>query len=98
TRSGGVSFGFIDASDKTTLVHRRVRVFNRDKSTALFKVTPTYRFANDVSNGAVKVYALPLIAVPGKGDQTIDVFLTIEGSKLRNNLMNAGADGPNPVP
>jgi subtilisin family serine protease len=98
TRSGGVSFGFIDVAEKAVLVHKRVRVFNRSKQPAIFKVKPTYRFANDVSNGAVKIHALPLIAVPGQGDRTIDVFMTIEGSKLRNNLMNAGPDGPNPVP
>ncbi len=98
TRSGGVSFGFVDVAEKAVLVHKRVRVFNRSKQPAIFKVKPTYRFANDVSNGAVKIHALPLIAVPGKGDRTIDVFMTIEGSKLRNNLMNAGPDGPNPVP
>src|SRR5690606_639061 len=44
------------------------------------------------------IHALPLIAVPGKGHRTIDVFMTIEGGKLRDNLMNAGPDGPNPVP
>ncbi len=98
TRGGGVSFGFVDVADRAVLVKQRVRVFNRSRQPAIFKVKPTYRFANDVSNGAVKIHALPLIGVPGQGDRTIDVFMTIEGSKLRNNLMNAGTDGPNPVP
>lgn len=98
TRGGGVSFGFVDVADKAVLVKQRVRVFNRSKQPAIFKVQPTYRFANDRTNGAVKIHALPLIAVPGQGDRTIDVFMTIEGGKLRNNLMNAGPDGPNPVP
>lgn len=98
TRGGGVSFGFVDVADRSVLVRQRVRVFNRSKQPAIFKVKPTYRFANDASNGAVKIHALPLIAVPGRGDRTIDVFMTIDGGKLRNNLMNAGPDGPNPVP
>lgn len=98
TRGGGVSFGFVDVADKTVLVKQRVRVFNRDRQPAFFTVKPTYRFADDVSNGAVKIHALPLIAVPGKGHRTFDVFMTINGRKLRNNLMNAGPDGPNPVP
>lgn len=98
TRGGGVSFGFVDVADKAVLIKQRVRVFNRAKQPAIFKVQPTYRFANDRSNGAVRIHALPLIAVPGQGDRTIDVFMTIEGGKLRNNLMNAGPDGPNPVP
>jgi subtilisin family serine protease len=98
TRGGGVSFGFVDVADKAVLLKQRVRVFNRSKTPAIFKVQPTYRFANDRTNGAVKIHAFPLIAVPGKGDITFDVFMTIEGSKLRSNLMNAGPDGPNPVP
>lgn len=98
TRGGGVSFGFVDVSDKAVVVKQRVRVFNRASKSAIFIVKPTYRFANDRSNGAVRIHALPLISVPGKGDRTIDVFMTIEGGKLRNNLMNAGPDGPNPVP
>lgn len=98
TRGGGVSFGFVDVADKGVLLHQRVRVFNRSSQPGLFKVQPTYRFVNDVTNGAVKIHALPLIAVPAKGDRTVDVFMTIEGSKLRNNPMNAGPDGNNPVP
>jgi minor extracellular serine protease Vpr len=98
TRSGGVSFGFVDVADQGVLVHRRVRVFNSSKQPAIFKVKPTYRYADDVANGAVKIHALPAVAVPAKGDTTIDVYMTIDGSKLRNNLMNAGADGPNPIP
>lgn len=98
TRSGGVSFGFVDVSEKGALVHRRVRVFNSSKQPAIFKVKPTYRYADDVANGAVKIHALPAIAVPARGDTTIDVFMTIDGTKLRNNLMNAGPDGPNPIP
>jgi hypothetical protein len=98
TRGGGVSFGFVDVADQGALVHRRVRVFNTSKQPAIFKVKPTYLYQDDVATGAVKIHALPLIAVPAKGDTTIDVYMTIDGTKLRNNLMNAGADGPNPIP
>jgi subtilisin family serine protease len=98
TRSGGVSFGFVDVADEGVLLHRRVRVFNSSKQPAIFTVKPTYRFEDDVANGAVKVHTLPAVAVPAKGDTTIDVYMTIDGTKLRNNLMNAGPNGPNPVP
>ena len=98
TRGGGVSFGFVDVADKVVLRHQRVRVFNRSSQPGIFKVTPTYRYANDVANGAVKIHAVPAIGVPGKGNRTVDVFMTIDGRKLRNNPMNAGSDGNNPVP
>lgn len=97
TRSGGVSFGFVDVA-VDAVVKRRVRVFNRDNKPATFKVRPTYRFANDVANGAVKIHTAEVVTVPGKGDRTFDVTMAINGARLRNNLMNAGPDGPNPVP
>lgn len=97
TRSGGVSFGFVDAAADLVL-NQRVRVFNRSKRPATFKVRPTYRFANDASNGAVKFHSAEVVTVPGQGDRTFDVKLAINPNKLRNNLMNAGPDGPNPVP
>ena len=40
TRSGGVSFGFVDAAEDVVL-NQRVRVFNRSKEPATFKVRPT---------------------------------------------------------
>src|SRR5690606_21110547 len=66
TRSGGVSFGFIDVTNRATVVHHRVRVFNRSVLPAIFTVKPQYRFAEDAANGAVKIHALPLVLVPGK--------------------------------
>jgi hypothetical protein len=98
TRSGGLSFGFVDVGAQSMFVNRRVRVFNTSKQPAVFKVTTTYRYSDDEANGAVKIRPLPAIAVPAKGDTTIDVVMAIDGTKLRNNLMNAGPDGPNPIP
>lgn len=98
TRSGGVSFGFVDVADRKVVIHRRVRVFNRSEKGALFTVKPVYRYGDDVSNGAVRILPMPIIAVPGNGHQTVDVWLSIDGAKLRNNLMNSGPDGNNPVP
>lgn len=95
TRSGGVSFGFIDVTNRATVVHRRVRVFNRSVLPAIFTVKSQHRFAEDAANGAVKIHALPLVLVPGKGHASLDVLMTIDGSKLRDNPMNAGPDGAN---
>jgi len=98
TRGGGVSFGFVDVADNYKVLTRRVRVFNRSSQPALFTVKPTYRYAEDKQNGAVQILTLPLIAVSAHGWNTIDVVMAIDGRKLRDNLMNAGPDGANPVP
>ena len=98
TRSGGVSFGFVDVSDNNVLIQRRIRVFNRSPLPALFTVKSVSRFADDAANDAVDIHALPVIALGGNSWQNVDVWMTIDGRKLRNNLMNSGADGNNPIP
>ena len=76
TRSGGVSFGFVDVADNKVVIHRRIRVFNRSSLPALFTVKSTSRFADDAANDAVEIHALPVIALGGKGWQNVDVWMT----------------------
>ena len=98
TRAGGLSFGFVDASRKVTSVTREVTVRNYSKSWQTFKVTPTFRFADDQANGAVKVSAPRYVTVRPKGTETFRVTLRIDGSKLRPWTMNSGDMGNNPAP
>jgi len=97
-RSGGLSFGFVDVAGDKTVLRQRVRVFNRSSDLAVFKVKSIPRFADDVATDAVEIRTLPLVVVAPFGFNDIDVFMTIDGSKLRDNLMNSGFDGANPVP
>jgi subtilisin family serine protease len=96
--SGGLSFGFVDVADNKVLLRQRVRVFNRSDDLALFRVKPVYRFADDEATDAVEIRTLPVVVLGPRGTNDIDVFMTIDGSKLRNNLMNSGSGGNNPVP
>jgi len=61
--SAALSFGFVDASDTTTSLSRELVVRNYTTKSILFKVTPTFRFANDQANGAVKVIAPSYVRV-----------------------------------
>ena len=96
--SAGLSFGFVDVTDTVTMT-RTVRIRNYDNSRRTFTVTPTFRFDNDVDNGAVSVSAPSSVRVqPGVGrDATFDVTITIDGSKLRGNHMNSGSQGADPA-
>jgi minor extracellular serine protease Vpr len=96
--SAALSFGFVDVTDTVTMT-RTVRIRNYDNSRRTFTVTPTFRFQNDVDNGAVTVSAPSSVRVqPGVGrDATFDVTITIDGSKLRGNNMNSGSQGADPA-
>ena len=96
--SAALSFGFVDVTDTVTMT-RTVRIRNYDNSRRTYTVTPTFRFDNDVANGAVSVSAPSSVRVqPGVGrDTTFDVTITIDGSKLRGNHMNSGSQGDNPA-
>jgi minor extracellular serine protease Vpr len=97
--SGSLSFGFVDVADGTVTLTKTVRIRNYDNSRRTFTVTPTFRFADDVANGAVGVNAPATVRVqPGIGrDTTFTVTMTIDGSKLRGNFMNSGSQGASPV-
>ncbi len=98
--TGALGFGFVDVSDDTVTLEKTVRIRNYEGGAPrVYKVTPTFRFENDVTNGAVSVSAPASVTVlPGKGrDTTFKVTLTIDGGKLRGNFMNSGSQGANPA-
>lgn len=96
--SGTLSFGFVDVTDTVT-IKREVSIRNYANKARTYTVTPTFRFADDEANGAVKVSAPSKVQVkPGKGrDTTFTVTMTIDGSKLRGNFMNSGSAGADPA-
>ncbi len=92
--TGALGFGFVDVSDGTVSLKKTVRIRNYEGGAPrTYTVTPTFRFADDVTNGAVSVSAPADVTVrPGKGrDTTFEVTLTIDGAKLRGNFMNSGS-------
>ena len=95
--TGALSFGFVDATDATTTLTREVTVRSYGGA-ATFNIDPTFRFANDASNGAVSVTAPASVAVAADGMATFDVTLTIDGDALRLWTANSGVDGANPAP
>jgi len=97
--SGALSFGFIDVDDDVVTLVKTVRIRNLDNKRHVYTVTPTFRFADDVANGAVTVSAPSTVVVrPGLGRDTLfNVTLTIDGALLRGNFMNSGSQGANPA-
>jgi minor extracellular serine protease Vpr len=97
--SGALSFGFVDVADDTITISKTVRIRNLDNKRHVYTVTPTFRFADDVANGAVTLSAPSTVVVkPGLGRDTLfNVTISIDGSKLRGNSMNSGSQGANPA-
>jgi subtilisin family serine protease len=91
---GAMSFGFLDVSKPSTSIIRKLEVENRTPFPQVYKVTPTLRYQDDKENGAVTISATPSSVFVGPfGSAKVSVKLNIDGTKLRNNLMNSGAGG-----
>jgi subtilisin family serine protease len=97
--SGSLSFGFVNVADDVVTITKTVKIRNLDNKKHSYTITPTFRFADDVANGAVSVSAPAMVEVKtGKGTFTyFDVTLTIDGAMLRGNFMNSGSQGANPA-
>ena len=81
--AGSLSFGYHSVSQPVTLV-RSVRIKNYLPVSRLYNIEPTFRYANDEANGAVKVTAPPTIRLKANESKTFKVQLTIDPSKLPN--------------
>ena len=100
--TGALSFGFVDGAQDLD-VTREVTVANYGASPQTLTITPSFRFEDDETNGAVQVTAPPSVVVPaadvdGPGTATFDVTLSIEAGILRDWTANSGGDGANPAP
>lgn len=97
--TGALGFGFVDVADGIVQITKTVEIRNLANKQGTYNIMPTFRFADDVANGAVTVSAPANVVVkPGKGISTFfDITLTIDGSKLRGNFMNSGSNGANPA-
>ncbi|HKX76851.1 MAG TPA: S8 family serine peptidase, partial [Acidimicrobiia bacterium] len=97
TLNAALSFGFVDASADSTLT-KTVVVHNYSSNPIDYSITPTFRYANDQSLGAVTPAAPASISVPAGGSTTFDLSLAIDASALAAWNANSGGAGANPGP
>ncbi len=91
---GAVSFGFVEADLGKYRYTRKLRITNTSSKAVSYNASTTFRYQDDVDNGAVSLGLNPArISVPANGSVTIDAVLTLDATRLRNNLMNAGSLG-----
>jgi subtilisin family serine protease len=95
--AGGLSFGFVDVSKASVTLTKEIYIVNHSWSPRTFTITPNARYADDVANGAVSITAPASVSLGVMQGKVLKVKLTINGAKLRNNLMNSGSGGNNPA-
>jgi len=95
-QTGSLSFTFQDVRDDLTL-KRLVNVRNYSNQNITYRIQPTFRFNDDVVNGAVEVDAPSSIFVPARSDAQFEIKLEVDGKKLRPWVMNSGSRGANPT-
>lgn len=95
--TGALSFGFIDVSKDTVSFQKTVRVRNYSNQDITYYVTPSFRYLEDESSGAVSISAPQKVKVKAGKDTTFSVKLTINGALLPANFMNSGTNGANPA-
>ncbi|MAT95725.1 MAG: peptidase S8 [Anaerolineaceae bacterium] len=95
--AGALSFGFVDVARDTVVLNKTVRVRNYSNQDIDYNIVPTFRYQDDVDNGAVEVSTVPpTLRVPAGQDRTFHVRMTIHGDLLRGNYMNSGSMGADP--
>jgi hypothetical protein len=91
---GAMSFGYLDASKGNQVLQRKLEVENRSFFPLVYKVTPTLRYQDDKDTGAVTISVSPsTIVVHPFSTAQVNVKLTVDGTKLRDNQMNSGSRG-----
>jgi subtilisin family serine protease len=94
TDSASLSFGALEVSAPMA-VEQTLRVENLSRSEKLFTVTPTFRFADDRTSGAVRVVVKSQLRVSGRGSEELEVKLVIDPTKLPDWTLNGGSQGGN---
>ncbi len=96
--SAALSFGFHDVSTNQLILRRTVVVHNYSNARILYEVKPTFRYQDDVDNGAVDIKAPAFVSVPANGSTSFQVRMQINASLLRDWTMNSGSLGADPGP
>jgi hypothetical protein len=96
--SGALSFGFVDVADETVSLTKRVRLRNYSREKLTYQVRSAHQSDDDAATVAVTLSTPSAVSVDGGSDAVFEVTLRIDGTKLRDNLMDSGPQGNDPVP
>lgn len=92
TMAGSMSFGYHSVSTPTTL-KRTLVVKNYSNTRRQYRITPSFRYADDEASGAVRIVAPAVVVVPANGTASVPVQVKIDPSKLPEWALNGGLAG-----
>jgi subtilisin family serine protease len=92
--TGSLSFGY-HAIDNLDFECRPVRVRNYSRSPRLYRISSTFRYADDAASGAVTFRLPPVVFVGPRGSATFPACISIDARKLPFWQLDGGADGGN---
>ncbi|HYO81578.1 MAG TPA: S8 family serine peptidase, partial [Bryobacteraceae bacterium] len=87
-----LSIGTLRMTSNKTF-QKKVVVRNLSPSPRTYTITPSFRYANDASSGAVNISAQPSVTVPANGTSTFVVEFNVIANALPAWNTNAGALG-----
>ena len=93
-RTGSLSFGY-HAIDNLDFECRPVRVRNYSRSPRLYRISSTFRYADDAASGAVTFRLPPAVFVGPRSSATFPACISIDARKLPIWQLDGGADGGN---
>ena len=96
--SGALSFGFLDVADQKVSITKGVHLQNYSRQQITYQLGFSHQFADDAATDAVTLALPDTVSVEGGMDVEFEVTLHIDGTKLRDNLMNSGPQGNDPAP
>lgn len=97
TKSGALSFGYVDVAKKKVKLKRDVTITNYSDEKREYVITPSFRYADDAESGAIEVKVPDSVKVNGGQSKKVKVEMTIYGENLGGNTMNSGSLGANPA-
>lgn len=89
--TGALSFGFHDVRERWTKMEKYVTVANYTDETVRYKVTSSFRYANDEATNGVSLYHPSRVVVPPNGTVEFKVTMVIRGNRLHDWVFNAGS-------
>lgn len=96
SKSGALSFGYIDVAKKKVKLKRDVEITNYSDEDREYVITPSFRYVEDADSGAIEVKVDDSVEVKAGKSKKVKVELTINGEVLSGNTMNSGIEGANP--
>jgi subtilisin family serine protease len=90
-----LSFELRDVTAKTLTLTKTVEVHNYSSKTRTYKLTSTFRYADDKALGAVKISMPSSVTVKSHKTKSFKVTMTITGSKLLPWFLDSGPNALN---